>query len=118
MADNILSILQHALGVDSFGRGEMYRNHFVAGPGHSDFDTCMKATHDGLLAHRENEHVVGGHIFTVTLSGKQYVRECSPRPDRKQRAKDRYSRFLDLREVCPDLTFRDFLRKEKERAYG
>jgi len=26
-----LEILQHSLGVDQYGRGEMYRNHFCAG---------------------------------------------------------------------------------------
>lgn len=31
MTPTQLQILQHALGVDEFGRGKQYRNHFCAG---------------------------------------------------------------------------------------
>lgn len=52
----------------------------------------------------------------VTEAGKDFIRATSPHPDARQRRKDRYSRFLDLSDVMPDLTFRDFLRREKELA--
>lgn len=96
----------------------MYRDHFVAGPGHDDFDTCQQARALGLMRHFERKHLVGGHVFIVTDAGREYVRANSPQPDTKQRRKDRYSRFLDLSDVMPDLTFGDFLRREKEFARG
>lgn len=110
----ILEVLQHALGVDRFGRGSMYRDHFVAGPGHSDFDTCLAATERGLMQRYENKHVIGGNVFVVTDQGRQFVLARSPKPDRKQKARDRYSRYLDLADVLPDLTFGDFLRRQKD----
>ena len=36
--DSKLHILQHSLGLDKYGDGNQYRNHFVTGPGSTDFD--------------------------------------------------------------------------------
>jgi hypothetical protein len=116
MTDTLLSILQHALGTDQLGRGTMYRDHFVAGPGHSDFETCMAATAQGLMRHYEKQWVISGHLFIVTDAGRDFVRVNSPKPDAKQRRRDRYSRWLDISDLMPDLTFGDFLRREKEFA--
>lgn len=35
-----MHILQHALGLDQYGRGREYRNHFCTGPGSVDFLPC------------------------------------------------------------------------------
>ena len=43
-----LEILQHALGVDQYGRGEMYRNHFCAGG--DDEATCRELVEMGYMA--------------------------------------------------------------------
>lgn len=114
MSDPILDILQHALGTDKFGRGTMYRDYFVAGPGHSDFDTCCDAVASGLMNRHANSHVIGGNVFIVTAAGRTYVKDHSPKVDARQRRKDRYSRYLDISDVMPDLTFREFLRRERE----
>ncbi len=42
-----LEILQHALGVDEYGRGQMYRNHFCAGG--SDEDICRELVALGYM---------------------------------------------------------------------
>lgn len=42
-----LEILQHALGVDKYGQGEMYRNHFCAGV--DDEATCRELVEMGYM---------------------------------------------------------------------
>ncbi len=42
-----LEILQHALGVDQYGRGPMYRNHFCAGG--ADEDICRELVAMGYM---------------------------------------------------------------------
>lgn len=106
-----LRVLQHALGTDKFGRGTMYRRHFVTGEGSLDHPTCMEAVERGLMTRHPGNALTGGDdTFLVTEAGKQFVRDHSPKVDAKQRARDRYSRFLNLSDVMPDLTFRDFLK--------
>jgi len=111
----LLHILQHSLGVDQFGRGNQYRNHFVTGEDSTDHPTCMEATDGGLMTRHAGNTLTGDmDLFRITEAGKRYVAVNSPKPDRKQKNRDRYSRFLDLSDVMPDLTFGDFLRREKE----
>lgn len=47
--NELLHILQHALGRDVYGRGTDYRNHYCAGPGHHSFDLCREAVAAGLM---------------------------------------------------------------------
>lgn len=91
----LLDILQHSLGVDRHGQGEQYRDHFVAGPGHSDFDTCLDAVSRGLMRHYANPNVVGGNVFIVTQAGKVFVAEHSPPAPILTRAQRRYRAYLD-----------------------
>lgn len=109
-----LHILQHSLGVDQFGRGKQYRNHFVTGEGSVDHPACLALVRDGLMTRREGGILTGGDdVFFVTEAGKEFVRANSPKPSAKQLAKDRYGRFLDMSDVMPDLTFRAFLEMDK-----
>lgn len=115
MSNELLHTLQHALGVDQFGRGKMYRDHFVTGEGSVDYPICMEAVDRGLMERRGYSALTGGDwCFQVTDDGRAYVLARSPKPDRKQKARDRYSRFLDLSDIIPDLTFKDFLLREKK----
>jgi hypothetical protein len=110
---DMLHILQHSLGVDRFGRGE-YRNHFVTGEGSLDHPACMDAVSRGLMQRHPGNALTGEmDLFVVTEAGKQFVRDNVQKVDAKQRRKDRYSRFLDLSDVMPDLTFRDFLKRKE-----
>lgn len=105
-----LQILQHSLGLDQFGRGNMYRNRFITGEGSIDYPHCMALVERGLMERRGFSALTGGDwFFEVTEAGKTFVLEHSPKLTAKQRLRDRYNRWLDLSDVMPDLTFRDFL---------
>jgi hypothetical protein len=101
-----LHILQHSLGVDQYGQGNMYRDHFVGGPGHSDYEACMSLAADGLMTRHENKHVVDGVIFIVTDAGRDFVRENSPPPPKLTRSQKRYHKYLD---ADSHLSFGDWL---------
>ena len=90
-----LHILQHALGVHRYGRGEQYRCHFVTSPGSDDYAPCMELVAAGLLVRRDPSALTGGsHCFLVTDAGRQYVRDHSPPPPKLTRAQRRYRDWL------------------------
>jgi hypothetical protein len=107
----ILATLQHALGLDQYGRGTGYRDHFVAGPGHTDYDTCMAATVQGLMHRYDNKHVCGGVVFIVTDEGRAFVRQNSPEPPNLSRAKRRYQEWLDSGAADCGVSFGNYLRR-------
>lgn len=72
-----LEILQHALGVDPFGRGPMYRNHFCAGG--DDEATCRELVQIGFMETFEREWLPY-YNCTVTEAGKRAMRRCEARP--------------------------------------
>ena len=47
MSPEQLQILQHSLGVDQYGQGEMYRNHFCAGD--ADEPICRELVAMGYM---------------------------------------------------------------------
>lgn len=113
----LLHILQHSHGLDGFGRGTFYRNRFVTGEGSIDHPICMEAVAKGLMVRHAGNALTGEmDLFMVTDAGREFIANQSPKVDAKQRKRDRYSRFLDVSDVLPDLTFREFLRREKEFA--
>lgn len=97
-----LRILQHSLGLDSFGLGNAYRNYYVCGPGHHGYDDCRALVELGLMTERkprnESEAQLYGHTtnscFSVTERGRSVVQEESPSPPKVSRSKRRYLRFL------------------------
>lgn len=90
-----LGILQHSLGLDKYGRGRDYRNHFVTGPGTRDFDPCLALVEAGLMGDRGVHDLYGGdHCFTVTDAGRAAIREQSPAPPKLTPGQQRYRRFL------------------------
>jgi hypothetical protein len=89
-----LAILQHSLGVDEYGRGEMRRNHFCAGG--DDEVVCRELVAMGLMrVFRPNASPFPYYNCTVTEAGKQATREQSPKPPKLTRGQQRYRRFLD-----------------------
>lgn len=50
----------------------------------------------------------------MTDAGVKYVDEHSPKSPKKTRGQKRYERFLEVSDMDPDLTFGDFLKREKE----
>jgi hypothetical protein len=90
-----LHILQHALGMDVYGRGTGYRNHFVTGASSVDHTTCMDLVQMGLMTCRDGNAISGGDdIFYVTPAGKVYVQEHSAKPPKLTRSQKRYESYL------------------------
>jgi hypothetical protein len=93
--DPLLHILQHSLGVDGFGQGHQYRNHFVTGEGSDDHPHCMALVERGLMTHRKANALTGGDdLFFVTDAGKAFVAEHSPKPPKLTRSQRRYRAYL------------------------
>jgi hypothetical protein len=96
MSDTILSVLQHALGVDQFGSGVQYRNHFVSGTGHDSYDACCAAVDQGLMTRRESQMLGdNGSYFHATDAGKRWMVDNSPHPPKLTRSQRRYQRYID-----------------------
>lgn len=97
MADvNSLAVLQHALGLDAYGRGTWYRNHYVCSPGHHGYDACEAHVLAGRMVRHEPRPLFGGdYCFVVTDAGKDYVREHSPPPPKLTRSQRRYLAWIN-----------------------
>jgi len=95
-----LQILHHSLGLDEFGRGEMYRNRFVSGPGHYDQPVIDQLVAEGLMAKSDLVHPSllgpGGLLFYVTEAGIAWVQANSPKPPRRTKAQERYRRYVEF----------------------
>lgn len=69
MTDEQLAILKHALGFD---RGDTeYRNHFVTGPGSSDYPHCEALVSEGFMRRSGPSVLSGGdYVYSVTNKGR------------------------------------------------
>lgn len=106
-----LHIIQHALGVDKYGRGLQYRRHFVTGKGSLDHATCMDLVARGLMVRRDGDELTGGDdLFLVTDDGKRWMSENSPPPPKLTRSQQRYRSYLNS---DSSLTFREWLGSAK-----
>ena len=108
-----LGILQHALGLDEYGRGRVDRNRFVTGPGSEDFDQCVDLVAAGMMLDLGPWIIAGrSHVFAVTEAGRGHAREHSPKPPKLTRSQRRYRDFL-----CEDgdLTFGEWLKRDNTR---
>jgi len=76
LSKELLHILQHSLGVDQYGQGEMYRNRFCAGG--KDIEKCQELTRIGYMV--ERKPVFNDPRWSVTEEGIQAVQEQSPKP--------------------------------------
>lgn len=93
-----LHILQHSLGLDQYGEGRQYRNHFVTSPGSTDYDDCVSLVSDGLMTQRNGRGNVltgGSDLFMVTPKGIDYVALNSPQRPKLSRSKQRYLRYRE-----------------------
>lgn len=107
MCKQDMAILHHALGISDPLRPERapYRNHFVAGLGHSDMPALERLERAGLMV-REASRLCDGWVFSVTETGKAQALATRPRASR---AKRRYGRYLSVADAIPGLTFGQFL---------
>lgn len=111
MTGKVLHILQHSLGVDQFGCGRRYRNHFVTGEGSDDYPSCMEAVALGLMTRRDGSELTGGdYLFLVTRDGDRFVTDHSPAPPpepKLTRSQKRYQRYLN---ADSNLSFSQWIR--------
>lgn len=111
MTQALLSVLQHALGLDQHGCGNSLRDHFVCGEGHDDYPTCVDAVAAGLMIRRESAMFgENGSLFRVTAAGKAWVAANSPPPPKLSPSQARYRRYLD---ADSSLSFRVWLRSAR-----
>lgn len=108
MNEKLLHILQHSLGLDEFGRGDMYRNRFVTGEGSIDHPLCMELVGLGHMTQIANVKLFGGSdCFTVTQAGKIAAVANSPKPPKLTKGQQRYQDYLDA--DC-SMTFIEYLK--------
>lgn len=102
-----LHILQHSLGIDQYGRGQMARDHFVTGEGSLDHADCMALVERGDMRRWPAIDLYGGDdLFRVTQQGRETVMAESPAPPKISRSKQRY---LDYLNADSGLTFFEWL---------
>lgn len=129
--DESLHILQHALGLDDYGRSkhngrrshsasipattdDCYRNRFVISDACDGWDLCQAHVEAGRMTKHGPSQLFGGptsYCFCVTEAGLAFVREHSPKPPKVSRAKERYLDWLEIADLDPDLTFGQFLKQ-------
>lgn len=91
-----LQILQHSLGVDQYGRGDQYRNHFCTGEGSTDHPICNDLVERGLMkVRRKVEHYGGMVVFFVTDEGRAWMLANSPAAPKLTRSQKRYRDYCD-----------------------
>ena len=117
--DPELEILLHTLGLDYNKSIEPYRNHFVAGPGHSDMPIILRLIERGFMAETSPPGFLpqGDRVFTVTAAGIVFALKNRPQLPKRTRAQRRYDAFVEIADVYPDLTFREFLTHPKFEAH-
>jgi hypothetical protein len=106
-----LDILQHALGVDQYGQGKMYRNHFCAGGG--DEQVCRELVSLGYMWewHKSYQEMFPYYNCSVTQAGKTAMLAASPAPPKLTRSQKRYRAFL---RADADRTFGEWLKDQSE----
>jgi len=110
MTPKQLHILQHSLGLDQYGQGSFYRNHFVTGPGSDDYDDCKELARNGLMVMATVTMMSGGdHAFFVTDEGKKAVSDESLKPPKLTKAQKRYRSWL---EADCNMSFGEWLKWE------
>lgn len=110
----LLEILQHSLGVDRYGRGEFYRNHFVAGG--QDEPLCeelvaMRFMRKHSRRGGDGDELTGGMpCYIVTDAGKGAMLRHSPKPPKSKRTQafDSWERYCEAFNRIP---FSQFLKE-------
>lgn len=104
LTKNQLEILQHALGLDQYGQGWHWRNHFVG-----DEEDCRPLVAMEYMIECPASELTGGSpLFHVTKQGIAAVAEQSPKPPKLTRAQLRYRAFLN---ADTGLSFGEYLKR-------
>lgn len=106
MTNRQLEILQHTLGVDEYGQGQMYRNHFCSGP--ADEPDCRALVSLGYMQQHETTTSLPYFNCSVTEQGKMAMKAASPKAPKVTRDQQRYREFLNLSDAY-NCTFKEWL---------
>jgi hypothetical protein len=100
-----LRVLRHMLGIDrpEMDQPKPYRDYYCASP---DDPTMQELLRVGAV---ELYATQGGYEWYRCTPAGRAAGIASHRTIRYTRDQRRYIRFLDLKDCCPDLTFRQFL---------
>jgi hypothetical protein len=116
MTPEQLQIIQHALGVNEYGKGAMYRNHFCAGG--KDEELCRQLVAMGYMRTWQGADE-GGRVphypyynCSVTETGKAAMLAESPKPPKLTRSQKRYRKFLDSGAGDCGYTFGEWLKRK------
>ena len=114
MTKQQLEILEHALGVNQYGQGPMYRNDYCAGG--DDVEVCKELIAMGYMIQHKTTDWLPYFNCSVTREGKKAVIEESPKPPKKTRSQLRMEEYRSFSD-CYDCTFREFLDIQKTDWY-
>jgi hypothetical protein len=109
-----LEVLQHAVGVDQYGRGDMYRNHYAASG--DDIAVCEELAALGYMGRCKRVDWIPDPLFYVTDGGRAVVARDSPKPPKLTPGQKRYLDFLAASEAF-GCTFREWLDMRKTDWY-
>ena len=96
-----IHILQHSLGLTY--SEHIYRNYYCAGPNDHRLDVLVEK---GLMVKAGPCPGTDNKYYHVTDAGKEIALDNMPVIPKARR---RYLKFLDAKDVYQDLTFREFL---------
>ena len=117
MTPRQLEILQHALGVDQYGRTPKgytpyTRNFFCAGA--KDEPDCRELVALGYMEQRRTTNLFPYFNCAVTPGGIKAMHEASPKAPKLTRSQLRYRSFLD---ADSGMSFRDWMRYEQNSRF-
>lgn len=106
MTPSQLEVLQHALGADKYGQmpKNPYRNHYVG-----EDESCRELVSLGHMIEMKPRAISGGEVwFMVTESGREAMRQESPKPPKISRSTKRFDEYRSFSDAY-DCTFREWL---------
>lgn len=92
MTKEQIHILQHSLGVDKHGRGQMYRNFYYT---YEAEPVCESLVALGYMEIRRRTALYPGFNYSVTDAGKIAMLTESPKPPKLTASQKRYREFHD-----------------------
>lgn len=108
MSPEQLHILQHSLGVDKYGQGRPYRDHYCVGLDNAGTLADLRyLVSQGWM--REGRTINEGRdqYFHVTQLGLSAMKGHSPKPPKVSRGRQRYLEFLN---ADSGMSFGEFLK--------
>jgi hypothetical protein len=70
-----LAILRHALGLNTAGEGESYRNNYTTGPRQKTQRFVHELAAWGLMLRHEDRETTDAEIWSVTECGREFARK-------------------------------------------